>query len=136
MGNHPVDILGELSIRSEAKDLCRFSRSEELRGCTTPFGQEKLANQLSKQRTLPPIRSDPEMLISQLRSHPSPWCAVQETNLNQERLVNLLNCIRLLRQHRCQSIHAHRAALILLNNREQQLAVNFVEPMAIHFQHL
>ena len=71
------------------------------------------------------------MLIGKLSCDPAARRAVQKTNLDQERLVNLLDGVRLLRQRRRQRVHPHRAALIFLDDGQQQLAVDFVEPVAI-----
>src|SRR5438045_1357005 len=76
------------------------------------------------------------MFIGQLRGHTPARRAVQETNLNQERFVNLFDSIGFFRQCRSQGANPDRAALILLDNGQQQLAIHLVESVAIDFQHL
>src|SRR5215469_2281838 len=89
-----------------------------------------------EQRTLPPRRTDSEVLVGQLRRHSPAWCAVEESNLNQKGLIDLFDRLRLFGQHRRQGVHAHWPALILLDDREQQLAVNFVKTVAVDLEHL
>src|SRR5258708_29397877 len=86
----------------------------------------------SLKQTQLPRHLNPQMLISQSRSHPSPRRPVQKPNLNQKRLINLLQRILLLRQRRRQRIQPHPPPIVLLNNRPQQPSVQLIEPMRIH----
>ena len=76
------------------------------------------------------------MLICQMSSHPPSRRPIQEANLNEERFVDFFNRIRLLGQHGSQRIYPDRPALIFLDYGQKQLAVNLIETVAIHFQHL
>ena len=89
-----------------------------------------------EQRALPSVRRNSKMFIGQLCSDSAARRAIQETDLDQKWLVNFLNGIGFFCQGCRQRIQADGAALIFLNNNQQQLAVNFVEAVAIHFQHL
>src|SRR5271166_6673627 len=88
---------------------------------------------LLKQRLLPaclwPLHA--EMLVRQMCRNPSARRAVEKPNLDEERFVDLFYRIGLFGERRGQRVHAHRASLVLLDDGEQQLAVNFVEAMAI-----
>src|ERR1022692_5111287 len=89
-----------------------------------------------EQRALLAIRSDAKMLICQLGCNTSPRSPVQKTNLDQERLIYFLDGVGFLRQRRRQRVHSHRAALIFLDNSQEELAIHFIEAVTIHFEHL
>src|SRR5579859_6454165 len=76
------------------------------------------------------------MLVGQPRRNSSARSAVQEPYLNEKRLVHLLNSFGLFGERRRQRVQAHRAALIFLDDGQQQLAIHFVEAVLIYFQHL
>src|SRR6185369_11467941 len=76
------------------------------------------------------------MFICELRRDPPPRSPVQKSNLNQERLVNFLDRIRFFCQRRGQRVHPNRPSLVFLNNRQQELAVNFVKSVFVDFEHL
>src|SRR5262250_2018039 len=90
----------------------------------------------SEQRSLPARRRDAKMLIGQLRGCPAPGGTVQEPNLNEEGFVDLFDCVGFFCQRGGKRIYAHWTALILLNNGQQKFAIDFVETVLIHFQHL
>ena len=71
-----------------------------------------------------------------MRGHSSARRAVEKADLDEERLVDFFDRVRLLGQRRRQRVHAHRPALVLLDDGQQQLAVDLVEAVAIDFQHL
>src|SRR5260370_13159539 len=75
------------------------------------------------------------MLIRELGSHPPPRSAVQKANLNQEGLVNFFDGVGLLGQRGAQRVQPNGPSLVLLDDGEQQFAVDFVEAVAVHFQH-
>src|ERR1700679_510582 len=77
----------------------------------------------------------PKVLISQPSSHAAARRAVQKANLDQERLIDFLKRVLFFGQRSSQRAQAHRAAIILLNNRQQQPAVNLVKAMRIYFEH-
>ena len=79
---------------------------------------------------------DSKIIVGELRGRASPRGSIQEADLDQERLINLFNCVCLFGQCRSQSVHPDRATLILLDDGEQQFAIDFVEAMTIDFQHL
>src|SRR5579863_2084771 len=119
---------------------CNAAREDHV-GTAAPAVQPKLSSCVRRkdpleQRALFPVRSNPKMLVSQLRRHPPAWGAVQETNLNQKRLVDFFNRIRLFCQCCRQRVHPNRATLIFFNNRQQQFSIDFVKAMTVHFQHL
>src|SRR5581483_7159816 len=89
-----------------------------------------------KQRVLRPCRLNAEVLVGELRDHAAPRRAIQKSNLDQERLVDFLDRVRLLRQGRGQCVHADWPSLVFLNDGEQQFAINFVEAVAVHLKHL
>src|ERR1700732_4220818 len=75
------------------------------------------------------------MLISELGRHSPAGSAVQKADLDEKGLVDFLDGVRLLGKRRAQRIQAHGAALVLLDNGEQQFAVDFVEAVAVDFEH-
>ena len=66
-------------------------------------------------RTTSPVRSivlrplDAEVLVRQMRGHASAWSAVEKSDLDEERLVDFFDRVRLLRQRRRQRVHARPA---------------------------
>jgi hypothetical protein len=76
------------------------------------------------------------MFVRQLGCDASAGGAIQEPDLDQERFVDFFNRVLLLGQGRGQRVHAHRSALIFLDDREQKLSIHFVEAMTIDLQHL
>jgi len=88
-----------------------------------------------EQRGLAPIRRDAEMIVRELRGDASARRAVEKPDLHEERLVDFFDGVRFLGQHGGQRIHPDRAALIFLDDREQQTTVDFVEAVLIDFQH-
>ena len=76
------------------------------------------------------------MFVSQLSGDAAAWRSVQESDLDKEWLVDLLDRVGFLGEGSGEGVHPYRTPLILLDNRQQQLPVNFVEAMTIHFQHV
>ena len=66
---------------------------------------------------------------------PAAGSAVQKADLDQKGLVDFFDGVGLLGERRAERVQAHRAALVLLDDGEQQFAVDFVEAMAINFEH-
>src|ERR1039457_7728138 len=101
-----------------------------------PLGEKRAP---LEQRLLPSrIRAwplDAEVFICQMCCHPSARRPVEETNLDEEGLVDLFDRVGLFGERWRQRVHAHRAALILLDDGQQQLAVNLVEAVAIDLEH-
>src|SRR5215471_1200752 len=94
---------------------------------------------ISKQRLLPtPIHSrslDLEVLVREVSSNSASGSPVEESDLNQERLVNLLDGVGLFGQRRRQCVHSHRTTLVFLDDRQQQLTVDLVEAMLVDLKH-
>src|ERR1035441_4977044 len=92
-----------------------------------------------EQRLLPSrIRAwplDAEVFICQMCCHPSARRPVEETNLDEEWLVDFLDRVWLFGERRRQGVHAHRPALVFLDDGQQQLAVDLVEAVAIDLEH-
>src|ERR1039457_7020170 len=76
---------------------------------------------------------DTEMLIRQMGRHSPARGAIEKANLNEERLVDFFDGVGLFGQGGCQRVQAHRAALVFLDDGEQQLAVDSVEGRAVDF---
>src|ERR1035441_2738486 len=79
---------------------------------------------------------DTEMLIREMGRHSPARGAIEKANLNEERLGDFFDGVGLFGQRGCQLIQAHRAALVLLDDGQQQLAIDLVEAVAIDFEHL
>ena len=76
------------------------------------------------------------MVIGQPRRHAPARSAVQKTDLDEKRLVDLLQCVLLFGQGGGQGVEAHRPAVVLLNDCAQQATIKLVEAVRVHFQHL
>src|SRR5882762_7329336 len=89
-----------------------------------------------EQRSLSSVRCDAEVLIGEHGSHAPSGSAVQEADLDQKRFIDFLDSIGLFRERGGQRVHSDRAALILLDDRQKELAVHLIEAVLIDFQHL
>src|SRR5437667_58614 len=98
--------------------------------------QASVTSRGSEQRALPSAGSNSEVFVGELRGNPAAGCAVQESNLDQEGLVDFLDRLRLFGEGGSQCVHAYWSALVFLDYRQQQLAVDVIETVAVNFQHL
>src|SRR5215470_18796798 len=89
-----------------------------------------------EQRALPAIRRDAKVFVCKLCRYPAARSTVQKSYLNEKRLVDLFDRVRFFGEGGGKCVHANRPALILLNDRQQQLAINLVETVTVHFEHL
>ena len=76
------------------------------------------------------------MRIGQCCSLTSAWRAFQETLLDQERLVNLLNRTGILSHRRCNGAQSDWASIELMDNRTKNLIVHLIEPAGVDIQRL
>src|SRR6185369_6248811 len=106
--------------------------------CTEAIFPAVYVSQLtpSEQRALSAGRRDSKMIVGELRGDASAGCAVQKSNLDEEGFVDFLYCIRFFRERCRQRAHSDRPTLILLDDGEQQLAIDLVESMLVDFEHL
>ena len=74
------------------------------------------------------------MRASQVRGDAPLGRAVQEAQAQQERLVDVLDGLRLLRQHGCQGLDADRAAAELLDDGRQELAVRGIQALVVYLE--
>src|SRR5208282_805899 len=74
-------------------------------------------------------------LIRELGRDPSAGRAVQKADLDQKRLVDFFDGVGFFGQRRAQRIQTHRPTLVLLDDGEQQFAVDLVEAVAVYFKH-
>src|SRR5205809_6246724 len=95
-----------------------------------------LSGAILEQRTLFPVRRDSEMLVGELRGHPSSRSSIEKSDLNQKRLVDFFDRIRLFSKCGRQRVHPYRPALVFLDDRQQQFPIYLVEAVAINFEHL
>jgi hypothetical protein len=70
------------------------------------------------------------------RRHPTARRAHDETLLDQERLDHVLDRAALLAERRREALDADRAAVELLDDRQQQLAVHDVETERVDVEHV
>src|SRR5436853_479593 len=80
----------------------------------------------SEQRRLAAIGRDAEVIVGQPRGHAAALRAIEKTDLDEKRFVNLFDGVGLFGQCCGQSVQANRAALIFVDDGEQQLAINLV----------
>lgn len=69
---------------------------------------------------------EPEMAVCAWCSHASPWCSLNKAFFDQIRLDHVLKRIRLFADSGSQVFDTDGTALELLNDREQELAVETV----------
>src|ERR1700674_2658533 len=91
------------------------------------------AGMASKQLRLASILQT-KMLVGQPGGHTPTRRAVKKTDLNQKRLINFFQGVRLFRQCGCQRTQTYGAATVLLNNGEQQSAVNFIKAVLVYLK--
>src|SRR5215472_4807226 len=90
----------------------------------------------SEQRGLSAAGGNSKMLVRQQRRDSSARRSVEEPNLNEERLVDLLDRIRFFRQRGREGVYSNGTTLVLLDDCQQELPIHFVEPVLINLQHL
>src|SRR5687768_10833954 len=83
-------------------------------------------------RTRGPRHLPLEVVVGELRRDSAPRRAVEEPDLQQEGLVDVLDGVGLLADRRRQRAHPHRPAAELVDDGEEQLAVDLVEPVLVH----
>ena len=71
------------------------------------------------------------MLIGQPGRHTSSRSAIQKADLDQKRLVDLLQGILFFRQAGGQGIQPHRASIVFLDDGEQQPPIEVVEAVGV-----
>src|SRR5581483_6212980 len=106
-----------------ARDVCRIESHES----------ELVAN--SEQRGLPSRGRNSEMLVGQLRRDAAARGAVQEADLHKKRFVDFFDRVGFFSEDGGKRVHADRAALIFLNDGEEEPAVNFVKALLVDFEH-
>src|ERR1035438_5969860 len=60
---------------------------------------------------------------------------IEEADLHKKWFIDFLDRVRLLCERSCQCVQPHRPALIFLDDGQQQLAVDLIEPVTIDFEH-
>src|SRR6188472_3393339 len=90
----------------------------------------------SPQSRIPPGRLEPEVAVRPGGRHTAARGAIQETNLDQKRFVNVLDRVFLFTDGRGNRVQSHGPAAKLLDDRLQQLAIHVVETVLVDFQKL
>src|SRR4051812_22974362 len=78
---------------------------------------------------------DAEVFVGKARSLTAARRAVKESDLDEERLVDIFDRIRLFGQRSGESVQSHGATLIFLDDGQEQLAIDLVESVLVHFEH-
>ena len=76
------------------------------------------------------------MLVRQLRHLPSARRTLQETLLNQERLIDLLQRARILSECRGDRCQPHRSAVKLIDEQVQDLVIDQVQSVTVDVERL
>src|SRR3979490_2499640 len=76
------------------------------------------------------------MVIGQLGGDSSAGSSVQEAYLDEEGFVDFFDGVGFFCQSCCQGVQADRTSLIFLDDDQEEFAVDFVEAVAIYFEHL
>src|SRR5688572_26534624 len=101
----------------------------------TVTGGLELIAAVSKERPIDAARRRiAQMLVSAPRGDPPARRALQETLLDEERLVEVLDRAALLADRRGDRLDAGRSAAVLLDDRAEDLAVDLVEAVLVHLQ--
>ena len=118
----------------------RFERVVEMPLAVADIRAERQVNgvHLEERRlqAVAPAPRDAEIFERAFRAHAPARRAVDEAELDQIRLVDFFDGRRLLVNGRRDGVHAHRPATVFVQQREHDLLVDFVEPVAIHFQQI
>src|SRR5678816_289633 len=81
-------------------------------------------------------RCEAEVLVSARGRHTAARRAIEEACLNEEGLVNVLDRVLLLVNSGGETVDPDRPAVELIDDRSQQLAIHFVEPVLVHLEQL
>ena len=74
------------------------------------------------------------MLIRQFRGDATTWSALQESNLEQKRFVDVFNRVDFLTQDSGDRVDTHRSPVEFVDNRPQKPPICFVKAMLIDVQ--
>ena len=74
------------------------------------------------------------MVVGEARGNATAWCALDETLHNQERLINFLDRARVFADGGGDGRKTDRTAAKLVDNRHENLVVNFVEAELVDVQ--
>ncbi len=74
------------------------------------------------------------MLFRRRRRNPTPRRPINKPNLNQIRLIHILNGLGLFADTNSQRLRTHRPATIILNNRLQYPTIHIIQPERIDIQ--
>jgi hypothetical protein len=75
------------------------------------------------------------VIVSELSGDASAGSAVQESDLDEERLVDFFDGVRFFSKNGAERVEADGASLIFLDDGEEELAIDFVEAVAIDLEH-
>jgi len=77
---------------------------------------------------------DAEVLVGEAGGDAAAWGAVEETDLDEEGFVDLLQRVLLFGQRGGECVEADRAAVVLFDDGAQQAAVEFVEAVSVDLE--
>src|SRR5437868_5152260 len=77
----------------------------------------------------------PEVLVGLCRGHAASRRPVEEPDLDQERLVDILERVPLLAHRRGKAAHANRPPVEFIDDRAEQAPIDLVEAVLVHFEH-
>src|SRR5262245_24108692 len=116
--------------------VIRSTRAWEVHGINWRRGPG--ARCLSKQALLTTrlFRREPEVSIRRRRRHAPARRALKETVLHQERLVDLLDRVRILADRRTDRVQPDGTAIELLDDRLENACIHVVEAEHVHVEQL
>src|SRR5215472_11964261 len=76
------------------------------------------------------------MFISEGCRYPSPLRAVEQPKLHQIRFVDLLDGVLLLAERGRESVQTDWPSAVFVNDREEEIAIDFIQPVLVHTEHL
>ena len=89
-----------------------------------------------EQRVLPAMWLDPEVIVGKLRGNAAARGTMQESDLDQKRLVDFLDGVGVFGDGGGQGFDTDWTTLMALDDGKQKFAVHFVETVAVDFEHL
>ena len=76
----------------------------------------------------------PQMLVSKIGNFSSARCTNDKSLLDQERFIDLFQCLGILGNGSGKGGDTHRTALELINDRKEDLIVHFVQAVSIYIE--
>src|SRR5262245_29971635 len=88
------------------------------------------------QSGVPPGRRQPEVFIGARRGHAAARRAIEKSSLNEKRLVDVFDGVFFLVDGGRDAVDPHRSTTEFVDDGAQQLAIDLIEAVVVHFEQL